>query len=410
MRKQYTSGPCLTASGAIFSSILILFAAQAFALTVDEAVSTGLANNPEMQAVRLETEAASGQMAKAKLPPFSNPVIEGGMSLKERPAEEPGDRFRNHRISLSQSVEIAGQRGLRIKAAESSTERTRQDIRDLETTLRSDIKDAFAEAVFRRDNVTLSKEYLKLQEELAELVGEKYAAGDAAALEINLSQVELARAQKETITADTAYDNALLVLKNLIGFSETAAIALEGMLASGKLALPLREDLLKRATDRPDIKSSEAEVKKLQSEEALIRREAIPNITWSIFRDRDESRNEWGATLGISIPLFDRKQGERIESKVRLSQARIRSGGLKRSAEKEINISYTTALSSLRELDLLRKAVLNRTRENLDLLQFAFKEGKISFYDVRIAQRETFDSRQAFLQSTARSRSGVQRT
>jgi outer membrane protein TolC len=40
-----------------------------------------------------------------------------------------------------------------------------------------------------------------------------------------------------------------------------------------------------------------------------------------------------------------------------------------------------------------------RTLENLDLLQLAFKEGKISFYDVRVAQRETIETRNAYLQT-----------
>ena len=70
-----------------------------------------------------------------------------------------------------------------------------------------------------------------------------------------------------------------------------------------------------------------------------------------------------------------------------------------RTAQKEIEESYTAAASALQEIDLFQKAILARTKENLELLQLAFKEGKISFYDVRIAQRETIETRNAFLQS-----------
>jgi outer membrane protein, heavy metal efflux system len=358
-----------------------------------------LANNPEMQAFRFEEDSARGQMTKAKLPSFSNPVIEGGMSLKDRPAEDPGSKFRNNRISLSQSFEIAGQRGLRIDTAASNMERTRLEIRDLERKLRADIRDAFAEAVFRRERERLSREYLRLQEELAELVSVKYGAGDVAALEVNLSRVELARAQREAIAASTEYGNALLSLKNLIGLPGGEAMIIEGELAVGLPVLPEREALLTRVADRPDSKAADAEIKRSESAAALIRREAIPNLTWSVFRSRDEDLNEWGGMLGISIPLFDRKQAERTEAQTRLSQARIREAGLKKTIEKEINMSYASAQSSLRELELLKKAVLERTAENLELLQLAFKEGKISFYDVRIAQREMFDSRYAYLQA-----------
>lgn len=327
----------------LFSIVLIIFTTPAFAITLEEAVATGLANNPEMQAFRFEEDSARGQMTKAKLPSFSNPVIEGGMSLKDRPAEDPGSKFRNNRISLSQSFEIAGQRGLRIDTAASNMERTRLEIRDQERKLRADIRDAFAEAVFRRDREKLSREYLRLQEELAELVSVKYGAGDVAALEVNLSRVELARAQREAIAASTEYGNALLSLKNLIGLPGGEAMIIEGELAVGLPVLPEREALLVRAADRPDSKAADAEIKRSESAAALIRREAIPNLTWSVFRSRDEDLNEWGGTLGISIPLFDRKQAERTEAQTRLSQARIREAGLKKTIEKEINMSYASA-------------------------------------------------------------------
>lgn len=383
----------------IVAAIFVLLANPVFAITLEEAVTTGLANNPEMQAFRYEEEVARGQMTKAKLPFLLNPVIEGGMSLKERPAEEPGGKFRNNRIGLSQGVEIAGQRGVRIDVATSNMERTRLEILDLQRKLKSDIKDAFAEAVFRRNREALFREYLRLQEELVDLVKAKFEAGDVAALEVNLSQVELARAQREVIAASTEYGNALLSLKNLIGLPETAPLVPEGELAAGLPVLPAREPLLARAADRTDLKAADAEIRRSQSAVSLIKREAIPNLTWSVFRDRDEDRNEWGAMLGISIPLFDRKQGERMETQARLSQARIREAGLKRKVETEINTSYAAAASALRELDLLKRAVLGRSTENLDLLQFAFREGKISFYDVRVAQREMFDSRNAYLQA-----------
>ena len=77
----------------LITAIIILFSGPAFALTMEEAVATGLRYNPQMQAIRFEEDAAKGQMQKAKLPPFSNPVIEGGLSLKDRPPDEAGGRF-----------------------------------------------------------------------------------------------------------------------------------------------------------------------------------------------------------------------------------------------------------------------------------------------------------------------------
>lgn len=381
----------------LITAMILLFSGPGFALTMEEAVATGLRSNPQMQAIRFEEDAAKGQMQKAKLPPFSNPVFEGGMSLKDRSPEEEGGRFRNSLISLSQSVEVGGQRGLRIDAATHNLVRARLEIRDYERTLTAEIRNLFAQVLFLRDKETLAKEFIQLQEELSRLVSAKYEAGDVAALEVNLSQVELARARRERIAVSRAYKNALLSLKTFIGLASDEEVTPEGDLAAGLPPLPDRETLLERLSARSDIKAAEAETRRSAAALTLTKREYIPNVTWRLFQGRDEQRDERGGTLSVEIPLFDRKQAERTEARAKASQARIREAGVARTARKEIEEFYAAAASSLSELDLFKQAILGRTTENLDLLQFAFREGKISFYDVRIAQRETIETRNSYL-------------
>lgn len=381
----------------LITAIIILFSGPAFALTMEEAVATGLRYNPQMQAIRFEEDAAKGQMQKAKLPPFSNPVIEGGLSFKDRPPDEEGGKFLNNQISLSQRVEVGGQRGLRIEAATHNLARARMEIQDLERTLTADIRDLFAQVLFLRDKEKLAKEFIQLQEELSRLVSVKYEAGDVAALEVNLSQVELARARRDRIAVSTAYKNALLSLKTFIGMASDAELPPEGDLAAGLPQLPDRETLLDRIPARPDIKAAEAETRRSAAALTLTKRELIPNLTWSLFQGKDERQYERGGALSVEIPLFDRKQAERTEARAKASQARIREVGVARTARKEIEEFYAAATSSLSELDLFKQAILGRATENLNLLQFAFREGKISFYDVRIAQRETIEMRNSYL-------------
>jgi len=383
----------------LITAVVLLLSGPAFALTMEEAVATGLRYNPQLQAFRFEEDAAQGQMQKAKLPPFSNPVLEGGLSLKDRPPDEEGGRFLNNQISLSQRVEVGGQRGLRIEAATHNLARARLEIHDLERMLTADIRDLFAQVLFLRDKETLAKEFIQLQEELSRLVSVKYEAGDVAALEVNLSQVELARARRDRMAVSTAYKNAFLSLKTLLGLAPDAELTPEGDLAAGLPPLPDRETLLDRLPARPDLKAAEAEKLRSAAALTLTNRELIPNVTWRLFQGRDEQRDERGGTLSVEIPLFDRKQAERTEARAKVSQARIREAGVARTARKEMEGSYAAVASSLSELDLFKEAILGRTTENLDLLQFAFREGKISFYDVRIAQREMIETRNAYLEA-----------
>jgi outer membrane protein TolC len=51
---------------------------------------------------------------------------------------------------------------------------------------------------------------------------------------------------------------------------------------------------------------------------------------------------------------------------------------------------------------LLKKDVLGKAMENLGLMNLAFKEGKIGFFEVRLAQKDTIDAQFAYVESQVR--------
>ncbi|MDA8339688.1 MAG: hypothetical protein M0Z70_10370, partial [Nitrospiraceae bacterium] len=63
-----------------FLFAVMLFASNVYSMTMDEAVSHALKNNPEIQSLRLEEEVVKGQMEKARLLLINNPTIEGEVS------------------------------------------------------------------------------------------------------------------------------------------------------------------------------------------------------------------------------------------------------------------------------------------------------------------------------------------
>jgi len=145
-------------------------------------------------------------------------------------------------------------------------------------------------------------------------------------------------------------------------------------------------------------------VRKTEAVIGLINKETVPNVTLAGFYGKDEQKNEVGLTITIPLPFFDRKQGERLEGRAKAEQAKIKVDGLKRTIEREIEQAYTALESALEELSIFKKEILNKAAENLNLLNLAFKEGKIGFFEVRLAQKETVDIQFAYLDSQLRMR------
>ncbi len=375
------------------------------AMTLDEALAAALKQNPELQVLRLEAEAARGQLDKARLPLIANPTVEGFGSKKE--AEEGTGRVTNYGVKLSQEFEVAGQRGIRIDVAQKNLVRIGLEIKDRERILGFEVKNSYSQALALRDKLALTEEVVRLREDLLDLTKAKYRAGDVSALEVNLAEVEASKAKSDLLLARQSYRDALLTLEGLMGSGTGNPSPVEGDLRPQATAVPAKEVLRKAISERPDINAAVTEAERTKQAEELVRREAIPNPSLGGFFNRDEFKSDIGMILSISIPLFDRKQAEKREAKARVEQARIRRTGVGLSVEREFEQAYTNLLSSLQHLLVYKEEIIAKSVENLDLLNLAFKEGKIGFFDVRLAQRDAMDLRFAHLDALLRAQQAI---
>lgn len=386
----------------IIACSLFLFAQQSLAITINEAVDTALKNNPDLQAVRLEKDAAQGRFDQAGLWLRSNPVIEESLSRKDS-VPGGGEKVTNKGLSLSQEFEIAGQRGLRVDAARNGMEKTAQDIRDLQRIMIADVKDAFAKALSAKRKVELAAEAVRLQEELTGSATVKFQAGDISQLELNLAEVELGKARRERLLAEKDRRASLLDLQMRLGLTLKSDFSVDGDLPMEAPQVPDKEKLrVLTASQRPDALSASAEVRQARSVMKLAGREAIPSFTVTGFYSQDDRLNETGVMLSFPLPLFDRKQADRKEAAAKAGQALIRQATLERSIEREIEEAYANLVSASEELSLFKKDVLGKALENLGLMNLAFKEGKFGFFEVRLAQKDTIDAQFAYLESQVR--------
>ena len=369
-------------------------------LTLEQAITLALEKNPDLQTLRLEEESAKGQNEKARLLLINNPTIEGNISKKDRPEEEGGGKFTNYGFKLSQEFEVAGQRGARINVSEKELARVKLEIRDKERVLISDVKDAFTKALSLKKKSGLAREIVRLNEELLGYTKIKFQAGDVSGLDVNLSEVELSKAKKELLLAEREYRESLLALQGLLGLSPDMSFAIEGDLPSEAPALPDKEALKALAfSHRPDSKAAAFEMEKTEFALKLVKKEAFPNITLSGFYDRDERRNAVGLEISVPLPFFDRKQAEKKEAFAKAEGAKIKAAGLKKTIEREVDQAFNDITSAIEELSLFRKEILVKAAENLNLLNLAFKEGKIGFFEVRLAQKDTIEAQFAYIEA-----------
>ena len=382
----------------IIMFLMLFLVAPVYSMTVEEAVQDALSHNPDLQALRLEEGASNGRFEKARLLLNNNPTIEGNISKKDRPEGEDGGAYTNYGFKLSQEFEVAGQRGSRITVAENDLARTQAEIRDKERVLIAEVKDAFAKALAMKKKNGLAREIVSLKEELLGYTKIKFQAGDISGLDVNLAEVELSKAKRDFLQSVKEHREALLALQGLIGGSPDLSLSLQGDLPSDAPALPDKQAIKELASSRrPDAKATMFEVEKTKAALRLAKKEVVPNVTLSGFYDRDELRNVVGLGVSIPFPLFDRKQTERKEAYARAEGAKIKLAGLQKTIDREVEQAVNDLATAIEELNLFQKEIIVKAAENLNLLNLAFKEGKVGFFEVRLAQKETIEVQFAYI-------------
>lgn len=383
--------------------LILLLAAPAYPMTVEEAVQHAVLHNPDLQALRLEEGAADGQLEKARLLLNNNPTIEGSISKKDRPEGEGGSAFTNYGFKLSQEFEIAGQRGTRIHMTEKELARVQAGIKDKERILISEAKDSFARVLALQKKNGLAREIVQLKEELLGYTRIKFQAGDISGLDVNLAEVELSKVKRELLLNEREYREALLALQGFLGLSSDGSFSIQGDLPSDAPALPDLAALKERACSlRPDAKAGVFEVEKTRAALKLAKKDVIPNVTLSGFYDRDELRNAVGLEISIPFPLFDRKQAEKKEVYAKAEGAKIKYDGQKKTIEREVEQAYSDLAAAVEELTLFKREIIVKAAENLNLLNLAFKEGKVGFFEVRFAQKDTIEVQFAYIEAQTR--------
>jgi len=382
--------------------VLFLSATPAYPMTLDEAVRHALGHNPDLQTLRLEEDAAGGRLTKARLLLPNNPTIEGNLSKKDKPEDE-GGAFTNYGFKLSQEFEVAGQRSSRIAVAENELARVQAGIKDKERVFIAEVKDAFARVLALRQKGALAREIVQLKEDLLGYTKIKFQAGDLSGLDVNLAEVELSKAKRDHLLAEREYRESHLTLQGLLGSSPDMSLGLEGDLPSAAPALPDKKALKELVYAlRPDVRAGALEMEKSRAEQKLAKKEAIPNITLSGFYDRDEERNVLGLGISLPLPLFDRKQAQKKEAYARVLGAKIKSDGLKKTIELEVEKVMSDLAAAIEEMTIFKKEIIVKAGENLNLLNLAFREGKVGFFEVRLAQKETIEVQFAYIDARTR--------
>ena len=384
----------------------LLFASMAFAfpgyaeareISLDEAVAIALDNNPDYAAAARELTVARADLERAGYVSQFNPELESSGDYKQR-----SDRSNSQdwRVGLSQQLEIFGQPALRRQSARFGFDRTSADIRNQARLLSAGVELTFYESVRARSETDLFFELAELDRKLNDAGQARFSAGEISQIDANLARVRFGESERALIESRTRYRLERSSLGRLLGEAAGPEPEPRGPMAIEPLRVESDKLLDIARRNRPDYQASQLEVARLKNEVLLNARLALPNPTIGAFGAHENNTEHFaGITLGIPLPIFNRRQAEATAIAGRLAQAKDRQRALELNLEREVRDAWQRYVSALEVVSVNQREVVQPARESFELLEEAFNAGKLDLLRLSLAERQAFEARMGYVRA-----------
>ncbi|WP_414861424.1 TolC family protein [Pseudomonas sp. IT-P176] len=367
--------------------------AQAAPLTLERALQSAFAHNPNLAAAQWEIGVAEGDRQQAGLIP--NPQVSWE-------AEDTRRRSRTTTLMLSQPLELGGKRGARIEVAERAQDAASIELERRRNELRADVIQAFYSSTTAQQRLSLTEQSLLLAERGLRVAQGRINAGKAAPVEAMRAQVQLSQVRLQLRRAERDQATAYQQLAQVTGAPQATFTRAEEP-TSALPAIASSQILLDRLPDTAELRLARLQINQKEASLGLEKALRIPDLTVSIGSQYSEADRERVNLLGVSmpIPLFNRNQGNVLAAARRTDQARDLRNASELRLRSEVQSGLDQWATANTEVNAFNQVILPAAQSAVDSATRGFEMGKFNFLDVLDAQRTLFEARSQYLQAVA---------
>ncbi len=388
--------------------------------TLNDLVIRAAQSNRDVLAVRQRMEEAKGQLRQAGVRPA--PTLDVG-GVTGRPLATVGEE--QFSAGISREFETAGKRSKRIDVAERQLAVAEAEYQERVRQLRFEISSRYADFAADVERIRVIDHLREDTRRSIELTRARVNKGDAAALELNLQEAELGRAEAQRATVMGRVGSLRADISRLVGLTAGEAWSVASQADPPAIE---KASLVKQALERrPDLTMMRLLEQQGVAESALAEAEGHANVTLSAgygrvysrfddqlgtspsgqpvqLRDRDDV-----LSIGVSVPLFSRNRnaGNIEAAAARARGARLRKEYLERAIPLEIEAAWQRFESMRLALASLNQQTLPLAERNLEVIRQAYQLGQLRMLDVLNEQRRVFDTELATIDTRAELRRSI---
>lgn len=385
----------------VFSLLVMVFnPAVAYSgeqpLTLSEALSRAMAQNPSLQVFDLRLEALAGGRFTAD----QSPALETGLEVENFLGSDnlQGVDGAEYTLSLSSVLELGDKRRARVNVVESRYGLMEAERRAETLDVLGRVTQLFVATLALQEKLQLAAEAVSLAGATHEIIAQRATRGATPEAEVLRARAALTQSQIEQSRLQAEFVNRKMALASLWGDTNPDFKLLEGDLFQFGSSDGF-EALYQRVNDSPAIQVYASEQRIREAEIQLARSQSESDIRWEVGIRRFEEQDDTAFIAGFSVPLF---AGRRNSGEVRAAQAARNEVGYRRQdtllrLHSRLFEAYHLRQQSIEAVERIRSQMLPDLSEALTQTRDAYESGRYSYVEWTAAQRELLAAQMALV-------------
>lgn len=382
----------------IFQVILILSLAhnvysEKESLNLSKALEYASKQNPYLLSERLNLKVAEGNLVRARTLP--NPNLNSQELFKMRSNPYPASN-RQDWIQLTQSIPVAGQRSYSIQLARDSLQLVKHQVLEFERNLYFLVSTQFL-------NTQKSLERLEVIDQNLDSIQTLLKVNTIRLKREAITQAEYMRTENlwEAYSAElqnekTQFNNQFRELKFLLALEKDFEIDRENFLRL-KETVPKYTDLYDYALkNRTDILTATSNVYVARSNLKVQEAFAYPTPEIGFIYNPQNGQEYAGTYITISLPIFDRNQGNILSAKAELEKSLQFKAALEKQIQFELKNSLANLETAIVNYERFEK-ILQNQKKIVDIIRYSYLKGGTTVIDFLEAQRTWFEAQNNFI-------------
>jgi cobalt-zinc-cadmium efflux system outer membrane protein len=377
------------------------------AWTFDQVIAATLTSDPRLRIGKEDIRQAKAEYVTSSLIPNPEFSVEGA-ALPYGRSDHTGIPELNLTFEFPIDWFLFAKRKAEMKSARWEVHQAQAEYADLIRERILETATLFYDVLEAKALLMVAKQDIDLLIQLEEIAKRGVEAGSMPVVELRRISLELLQCRQELLKTEKELDILKTQLRAQFGctdYDPTFDITGDLDAETDKDPMPLEVAFERARRSRPDIRALRMQINKAKADTVVEKRNAYPEVTAGIGHlqeyEPDPTYRGWGIGVTLTVPLFDRNQGNRMKAHSALAQSNHHYQAGIADLRAEIVEADRNFRIAHQRVHAISTEEIRLATEVRDMMIAAFKVGGRPLVDVLDAERSYRETVRMFITSRA---------